>query len=346
MMSFRNSRLKNLSLPTSSVWLLTDIARCHGKQELYTKQAPQALKALREMALIQSAESSNRIEGVVVAAARLKPIVLGHARPKDRSEEEIQGYRNALNLIHLKHADLMIEPAFIRKLHLLIQEGAGDAGQWKKSDNEIVEIVPGQPPRVRFRPTSARKVSPAMEELCRSYSHSITQDHVQPLVAMGSFVLDFLCIHPFRDGNGRTARLLTLLALYQEGMDVGRYISLEKLMEDSKEDYYRVLQESSQRWHEGKHDLLPWLNYFFSIVRRAYLEFEKRAEQSKMVRGAKTRLIQESIKRFVGSFTLSELESACPGVSRDMIKKVLKQLQKEKQVNSLGRGPGARWKKR
>jgi Fic family protein len=346
MMSFRGGRLKDFPIPAGSVWLMTEIARSQGRQELYTKQAPQILKALLETALIQSAESSNRIEGVTVDPARLKPLIVGNVRPKDRSEEEVQNYRKALNLIHTSHGTIALTPPLLLKLHGIIQAGSGDAGQWKQVENEIIEMRLGQAPIIRFKPVSVKETPAAVEELCRFYRHALDQERVPPIVAVGAFVFDFLCIHPFRDGNGRAARLLTLLALYQHGIEVGRYISLERLIEESKEDYYRVLKESSESWHKGKHDILPWFNYFLSIVRRAYKEFEERAGQIKVSRGGKTVLIQAAIEGFLGKFTRSELERACPGVSRDMVRQVLKTLQKEGKLKCLGKGPGAAWEKR
>ena len=202
------------------------------------------LKALREMALVQSVESSNRIEGVTVAHDRLRPLVLGHARPKDRSEQDITGYR-ALSLIHADSETLAITPDLLRRLHRLCQDGSGDAGQFKKVDNEVIELRPGTAPIVRFTCVSAKATPAAVDELCLVYRHAIDQNHIPPLVAIGALVLDFLCTHLFRDGNGRVSRLLTLLALYQHGYEVGRYISLERLIEEAKEDYYLVLQESS-----------------------------------------------------------------------------------------------------
>lgn len=346
MMSFRGSRLKDFPIPAGSVWLMTEIARSQGRQELYTKQAPQVLKALLETALIQSAESSNRIEGVTVDPSRLKPLIVGNVRPKDRSEEEVQNYRKALNLIHTSRGNIELTPALLLKLHGIIQAGSGDAGQWKQVENEIIETRFGQAPVIRFKPVSVKETPAAVEELCRSYRHAIDQERVPPLLAVGTFVFDFLCIHPFRDGNGRAARLLTLLSLYQHGIEVGRYISLERLIEESKEDYYRVLKESSEGWHSGKHDILPWFNYFLSIVRRAYKEFEERAGRIKVSRGGKTALVHAAIQGFLGNFTLSELERACPGVSRDMVRQVLKTLQKEGKIKCLGKGPGAAWQKR
>jgi Fic family protein len=344
MMSFRNHRLRDLAVPMGTNWLLNDLAEAKGKQELYTRQSPQVLKALREMALIQSVESSNRIEGVTVERDRLRPLVLGNARPKDRSEQEIMGYRRALNLIHSKAETLPITPDLLRRLHQLCQEGSGDAGQFKKIDNEVIELRPGAAPLVRFKCVSAKAAPAAVDELCLVYRHAIDQDHIPPLVAIGAFVLDFLCIHPFRDGNGRVSRLLTLLALYQHGYEVGRYISLERLIEEAKEDYYRVLQESSQRWHEGKHDLLSWLNHFLAIARRAYGEFERRAGEVKVPRGAKAGLALAAIREQAGEFRLADIEQACPGVGREWIRSLLTDLKAVGEATCQGKGPAARWR--
>ena len=346
MMTFRNHRLRDFAVPMSTNWLLNDLAEAKGKQELYTRQSPQLLKALREMALVQSVESSNRIEGVTVAPDRLRPLVLGHARPKDRSEQEIAGYRSALNLIHTEAAELQITPDLLRRLHRLCQEGSGDAGQFKKVDNEVIELRPSAAPIIRFKCVAAKATPAAVDELCLVYRHAIDQDHIPPLVAIGALVLDFLCIHPFRDGNGRVSRLLTLLALYQQGYEVGRYISLERLVEEAKEDYYRVLQQSSQRWHDGKHELLPWLNHFLAIARRAYGEFEQRAGEVKSKRGAKTELVELAIEAATGEFGITDLERACPGISRDMIRLLLRDLKSAGRIECLGRGPGAKWRKR
>lgn len=344
MMTFRNHRLRDFAVPMGTNWLLNDLAEAKGKQELYTRQSPQILKALREMAMVQSVESSNRIEGVTVAPDRLRPLVLGHARPKDRSEQDIMGYRQALHLIHREAETLLITADLLRRLHRLCQEGSGDAGQFKKLDNEVIELRPGAAPLVRFKCVPAKATLAAMDELCLVYRHAIDQDHIPPFVAIAALVLDFLCIHPFRDGNGRVSRLLTLLALYQHGYEVGRYISLERLIEEGKDDYYRVLQESSQRWHEGRHDLLPWLNHFLAIARRAYGEFERRAGEVKAPRGAKTALVVAAIEAQAGPFRVSDIRQACPGVSLDMIRQVLKDLRGSK-VECIGRGQHAQWRK-
>jgi Fic family protein len=277
MMSFRGNYLGRLALPVSSVWLMTDVAEAKGRQELYLDKPPEILTALRETALVQSVESSNRIEGVTVAPDRLRPLVLENDRPRDRSEEEIQGYRRALELIHAEAKNLAITPELLQRLHATIQEGSGDAGQWKQVDNEIIELREGAPPLVRFRPVKVAETPAAVEELCLLYRHALNQSLAPPLVAAAALVFDFLCIHPFRDGNGRISRLLTLLALYQHGFEVGRYVSLERLVEESRGEYYDVLHRGSDGWHEGRHDLIPWLSFFLAILKRAYRELDRPA---------------------------------------------------------------------
>lgn len=334
------------SVPTATAWLLAEIAQARGKQELFTRQSPQALQALREMALVQSVESSNRIEGVEVAPSRLRPLVLGNAKPVDRSEAELQGYRQALKLIHADANSLQLTPGLVQRLHRMIQPGSGDAGQWKRTDNQIIELRPGTAPLVRFKPLSAKETPQAMEGLCQAYRHTLDQTKMPVLLADALFVFDFLCIHPFRDGNGRVSRLLTLLGLYQHGYEVGRYISLERLVEDAKDDYYTVLQRSSRGWHEGKHDWQAWVNFYLGIIHRAYQQFEERAAQAKPARGAKRAMVQDAVAGFTGEFTLLQLEQACGGVSHDMVRRVLRDLQQAGRVECLGRGPGTLWRQK
>jgi Fic family protein len=346
MMSFRGNRLAETQLPLGTVWLLEKLAESKGKQALYEKQSPQILRALREMALVESIESSNRIEGVTVARDRLRPLVLGNARPRDRSEEEIVGYRRALSWINTNHEKISIEPETIKRLHGLAQGGTvGDAGEWKHSQNEIVEIYPDGRRAVRFYPVEPAQVPAAVEELCLAYRHSMDQLKVTPLLALACLVLDFLCIHPFRDGNGRVSRLLTLLALYHHGHQVGRYISLERIIEQTKESYYEVLQKSSTGWHDGNHDITPWFNYFLSTIRTAYREFEERAERQRPSRGSKADLINYALENVPSPFGISDVQRLCPNVSRDMIRVVMNRWRKEGRLKVMGRGRDAQWER-
>lgn len=343
MNSFKRTN-KDMKLPLGAIWLMNSISEYKGRQELYIRQSPQLLKTLVEIALIESAESSNRIEGVTVERNRLRPLIIGHSKPKDRSEEEVAGYRKALDFIHKKHESLDISPETILELHRLSHAETDDAGEWKKKDNEIIRKNPDGTLDVIFKPVSAAFTPGAIKQLCLAYEHSIDQLKYPSLYAVACLILDFLCIHPFRDGNGRVSRLLKLLALYHHGYEVGKYISLERIIEQSKETYYEALQKSSKYWHEGKHNIEPWLYYFLGTVNSAYREFEQRAGRIKHPRGAKTEVIIQAINRQIGEFSISDIEKLCPGISRDMVRVVFRQLQKNKKICCLGKGQSARWR--
>lgn len=239
------------TVPVATAWYLSDLGEAKGKQELFTKQAPQKLKALREHALIESAVSSNRIEGVEVDRDRIGTVLFGRALLRDRDEEEVRGYRQALDLIHTKGAGLPVTEDTVRQLHSLSRGGVGDAGEYKSSENDIIEVHPGGRREVRFRTVRAADTPGAMAALVASWAAVTHTRSVHPLIALGAFNLDFLCVHPFRDGNGRTSRLLFLLQCYHPGLEVGRYVSLERLVEDSKERYYEALKLSSDGCRRG-----------------------------------------------------------------------------------------------
>ena len=280
MLTLDTTRFADLAIPIGTGWLLGECMEARGKQDLWIRQKPEVLAVLREQAMIQSAESSNRIEGVTVAANRLRPLVIGRARPRDRSEEELAGYRAALDWIFSRTNRVAITPDVIRRLHALAQGGSsGDAGEWKKRDNEIIEILPSGERGLRFVPVSAKKTPATVEMLCRRYRLASDEERVPPLLIVATFIFDLLCIHPFRDGNGRVSRLSTSLLLQSQGFQVARYISLERLIEESKEEYYRVLKLCSQRWHEGKNEIIPWWNYFLSVLRNAWRRMTVRSER-------------------------------------------------------------------
>ncbi len=296
--------------------------------------------------MIQSVESSNRIEGVEVEPERLKPLVLGSAKPYSRPEEEILGYRRSLELIHKKNLDLDITPTTLAALHELAQEGAGDAGQWKRKNNKILEFDLQGQRRVRFVPVDATQTPHYIIQLCLAYQEEINRDRLPPLIICALFILDFLCIHPFRDGNGRVSRLLTLLLLYQQGIHVGRYISLERMIEENKADYYLALKQSSVGWHEKKHDPLPWINFFLSTVRQAYKQLAQKVEMNQdRSQGGKAELVEKIALNQIGSFALRDLQLQCPNISSQLIKKVLSDLKKRGLLVLVGRGRGARWKR-
>ena len=314
-----------------------------GKQALWIKQKPEVLAVLREQAIIQSVESSNRIEGVTVAADRLRPLVFGKAKPRDRSEEELAGYRTALRWIHSRKGGVAITPDLCKRLHAFAQGGlSGDAGEWKSRDNEIVEFSPSGERSVRFVPTRAKETPGAVALLCQNYRAACDDGAIPPLLLIATFVFDLLCIHPFRDGNGRVSRLVTTLLLESHEFQVARYVSLERLVEDEKDEYYRVLKACSVRWHEGKNEIVPWWNYFLSMIRRAYQALELQVE-SVGARPAKSDLVRQTILAQVGQFTLADLAAQLPAVSPQLIKKVLAELKHAGQVGLAGRGRGALW---
>jgi Fic family protein len=346
MMTLRQFSLPLKSIPTSTSWYLADLGEALGKQELFVKQSPQRLNVLREHALIESAVSSSRIEGVMVDQTRIGTIIFGKPHLRDRNEEELQGYRDALKLIHEKGKKLSITEDTIRRLHRLIRGEIWDAGKYKEKDSDIIEKYPDGRQRVRFKTVSSADTSSYMSELIIKWNQCLRERWVHPLIAMAASNLDFLCIHPFRDRNGRTSRLLLLLQCYHLGYDVGHYISLERLIEEKKERYYETLEQSSQGWHERKHDPWPYINYIFSILKSAYKEFEKRLGQIKSPRGAKTELIEAAIDSFSDEFTLIDVKRSCPGVSHDMVRRVLRNLKKTDKIICQGRGPGAKWRKK
>ncbi len=332
-------------VPAITSWYLSELGESRGKQELFTKQAPQRLKVLREHALIESAVSSNRIEGVTVDQQRIHTVVFGMAHLRDRDEEEVRGYRDALKLIHEQGGKLPVSEDTVRKLHALARGETGDAGHYKAKDGDIIEKYPDGRTRVRFKTVSASLTSSYMAQLVSLWSDSLQERWVHPLIALAAFNLDFLCIHPFRDGNGRVSRLLMLLQLYHLGYEVGRYISVERIIEQSKDRYYETLEQSSHGWHQGKHDPWPYINYVLFTLRTAYREFEERVGQVRSPRGAKTELISNVIDKTVTTFRVADIQKQCPGVSVDMIRKVLKTLQAEGKVQCLGRGQNARWQR-
>lgn len=345
MMTLRHFSHKPESIPATTSWYLADLGEARGKQELFTKQTPQILKVLREHSLIESAVSSNRIEGVTVDQSRIRTVVFGKSHLRDRDEEEVRGYRNALKIIHEQAAKLPVSEDTILSLHKLAKGEIGDAGQYKEKASDIIEKSPDGTFRVRFKTVSPAQTPAYMAELIDLWNQSNRERWVHPLIAMAAFNLDFLCIHPFRDGNGRVSRLLLLLQCYHLGYEVGRYISIERIIEQSKDRYYETLEQSSQGWHEGKHDPWPYINYVLFILKSAYREFEERVGQLRSPKGAKTVLITTAIERAIGPFRVADIQRECPGVSVDMIRRVLKNLREAGQVECLGLGQNAQWRK-
>ncbi len=344
MQSLQPDYLTSLRFDAQQLGTLRALGEYRGKQQLYVAQSPEVLSGLRQVAVVESTESSNRLEGIEVAPSRLKALVLKDAAPKSRSEQEVAGYRDALALVHESGEHMPFNEGTVQQLHgMLYRYMPQPGGVWKATNNDIVERHPDGSTRIRFRPVPAHLTPMAMTDLVGGYRHALDQHLTDPLVLVPLVVLDFLCIHPFADGNGRTARLLTLQLLYHFDCAVGRYISLERIFEESKESYYETLEASSQGWHEGRHDIAPWLGYFWGALLRAYKEFEERVGQIEHRRGAKGDRVRAEVLKRTLPFSISELEDACPGVGRDMVRLVLRAMKSEGLIAPTGKGRGAKW---
>jgi len=334
---------RTMQIPLQTTWYLADISYMQGLQELYKKQIPQKLKALREHALIESAVSSNRIEGVEVDKSRIGTLIFGKPALKDRNEEEVQGYRDALELIHGETMKLSITEKIILQLHRFCRGNIWDAGKYKEKNIDIIQKYADGRERVRFKTVPSDKTPMMMKKTLSLWQESMREKKMHPIILLGALNLDFLCIHPFRDGNGRVSRLLLLLNCYHIGIEVGRYISIERLIEAHKERYYETLEESSSKWHEGKHNPWSYINFLLFIISSAYKEFKERAGVIREPRGAKTEIVHSVIKKQKMPFTVADIQKQCPGVSIDMIRHLLKQLKASGKVKCLGRGKYAHW---
>lgn len=348
MPSLSPSRLDSLSFSSEHAASLARIAEMKGRQELFRQQRPELLDELRSRANIESTESSNRIEGIVTSRKRVEQIVEHAAEPNSRSEQELAGYRDALHMIHESALDMPFRPSVMLQLHQTIfryQAAAG--GRWKSTDNSIVELDErGEVVRVRFQPVAAVATPQAIDDLCTNFTRAIDEQKHDPMVLIPLAILDLTCIHPFTDGNGRISRLATLQLLYRSGYDVGRFISIERIIEQTKEGYYRALERSSQRWHESEHDPSPWLEHFWGVMIAAYDEFEQRVGKIDLARGAKSRRVREAVLRRALPFSISELQLDCPGISRETVRNVLRAMRDEGELELTGVGRGARWVRR
>jgi Fic family protein len=343
MMTLRQFSREGLAVPAGTAWSLTDLGEALGKQALFTRQSPQRLKVLREHALIESAVSSNRIEGVEVDRKRIGTLMFGKSALRDRDEEEVRGYRDALNLIHTRQKTLPVSEVTILQLHRLARGEIWDAGKYKEKDGGIIERYSDGRTGVRFKPISAKKTPAAMTGLLQLWDDCLKERWVHPIVAMCAFNLDFLCIHPFRDGNGRCSRLLLVQQCYHLGLEVGRYVSLERVIEQNKARYYETLQASSTGWHLGRHDPWSYINFILFVLKEAYKEFESRLGRIVEPKGAKAELVRSVVSRQATNFRLSDIERECPGVGRDWIQTLLREMKNEGLLRSTGHGAGAKW---
>ncbi len=345
MHSLTPAYLDRLSFSAEEAAALSALMEMRGRQELFVNQKPEVLESLRQVAIIESTESSNRIEGISAPRDRIEAIVLRPTEHRNRSEQEIAGYRDALALIHESHEHMPLTVNVLLQIHqMLYRYHPGPGGRFKLADNRIDHYDgKGNLVRVRFRPTPAFETPAAMDALVAGYQDANGARALHPLVAVPLTILDLLCIHPFTDGNGRVARLATLLLLYHHGFALGRYISLERIVEESKEGYYETLEASSKGWHEGKHDVHPWLNYFWGALTRAGREFEERVGKVADAPGTKSEMIRAAVMRRIGPFSSAAIEKDCPGVSHELVRRVLRSMRDEGIIAVQGRGRGAKW---
>ena len=328
--------------------LLSAIHEYRGKQELYLAAKRDILDTLLEVAKIQSTEASNRIEGIFTSEARLKELVEEKSAPRNRNEREIAGYRDVLATIHENFEHIPVTPNTILQLHRDLYSflASGTGGSWKNSDNIIAETGADGKSAVRFKPLAAFETPRAMDDLCSAHGEAMRLEVHDPLLLMALFVFDFLCIHPFNDGNGRMSRLLTLLLLYKNGYLVGKYVSIEKLIENSKESYYQTLRESSFNWNDGKNDYRPFVRYYLGTLLKACREFEDRVEHVFAVRVNKSERIRRLFEQNYRKLSKQEIIAFCPDISEVTVERTLKNLLDSGFIAKVGAGRTTAYVKR
>lgn len=340
MREFNFSKEYPTLLTPEIVSLVGKIHEYKGEQALFIEAKADTLTKLVEIAKIQSTEASNKIEGIYTSDERLKKLVQDKTTPHTRNEQEIAGYRDVLATIHDSFDYIPPKSSLILQLHrdLYKFSGASYGGNYKTVDNVIGETDAQGNKSVRFQPLPAWETPEAMDDLCRAYEEAVGQGEMDPLLLIPMFVLDFLCIHPFNDGNGRMSRLLTLLLLYRAGYIVGKYISIEKLIEESKETYYEALRQSSQKWHEEANDYAPFVRYTLGVVAAAYRDFSTRVQALAASDMSKPDRIREIIKGTLGKITKAEIIEQCPDISQITVQRTLADLQKSGEILKLGGG--------
>lgn len=325
--------------------ILSYVAKIHehkGRQELFLRQKPVELNRLIEIAKIQSTESSNRIEGIVTTNPRLKQLMSDKTTPHNRDEEEILGYRNVLNLVHENYDMIPVRPSYILQMHrdLLKYTSFSYGGSFKTTPNEIDMTLASGERVTLFRPLELYETPDAIQNICDSYQKELSLGEIDPLILIPCFILDFLCVHPFNDGNGRMSRLLTLLLLYRSGYVVGQYISIEKAIADTKDTYYKVLAQADENWHTGENDPKPFIKYMLGIILGCYRDFEERltlAERS----GYKSNsydIVREYVMTHIGTFTKQNALEGCPSLGSSSVEAALKKLVQEGIITRLGSG--------
>lgn len=327
-------------LTPKTVSYLAQIHEFKGEQTLFIEAQKDTLTQLVKIARIQSTEASNKIEGIYTSDERLKALVQDSTRPRTRNEREIAGYRDVLNTIHESYDYIPLKPSMILQLHrdLFKFEGYDIGGKYKAADNIIEEEDDKGNKFVRFQPMPAWETPEAMDILCDAFDTALATEQIDPLLLIPMFILDFLCVHPFNDGNGRMSRLLTLLLMHRSGYIVGKYISIEKLIEKTKEEYYESLQQSSFGWYEEQNDYELFVHYMLGIIVAAYREFSSRVKLLTTEKMSKPERVKEIIRGTVGTITKSEILERCPDISQMTVQRALAELLETEQIVKIGGG--------
>lgn len=334
-----NKKWQQLLTP-EIVTMLSQIHEFKGEQNLFIEAQSDTLTQLVEIAKIQSTEASNKIEGIFTSDERLKKLVANKTTPRSRNEQEIAGYRDVLSTIHDSYEFIPVRPSIILQLHRDLYKFSGKSigGAYKNADNVIAEEDNEGNRFVRFQPISAWETPNSIEALCDAFDDAIARNEADPLLIILMFILDFLCIHPFNDGNGRMSRLLTLLLLYRAGYIVGKYISIEKVIETTKDTYYEALQSSSQGWHEEENDYAHFVRYMLGVILSAYRDFSSRVRVLTTSGMSKPDRIREIIKDTLGKITKTEIMQKCPDISQVTVQRTLNDLIKNGDIIKIGGG--------
>ena len=345
MRSFDLSKEISSIININTMNLIANIHEFKGKQELYLKAKPDILSSLLTMAKIQSTGSSNKIEGIYTTDKRINELVKEKAEPRNRNEEEIAGYRDVLNTIHESYEYIDINSNIMLQFHRdLYKYSSIKGGKYKDSQNYIQEIDANGNRKVRFTPLSPVETPIAIKELCDSYNEIISKGEIDPLLVIPIFIMDFVSIHPFNDGNGRMSRLLTLLLLYKAGYIVGKYISIEKLIEESRESYYDSLSKSSKNWHNNKNKYSYFVEYMLGIILAAYKEFAERVEYVADKKMKAAERVAVVFIRSVAPINKAYIMEKCPDISETTIERSLSELLNNKRIEKLGNGRNTMYK--
>lgn len=327
MRDFNYSAIKDQKWDSEMLGLIAAIYKEAGKQELYLKQRPEELEKLVSIAKIQSTEASNAIEGIVTTSTRIKQLVEEKTTPKNRDEQEIAGYRDVLSIIHESFDVIPITQNYILQLHKIMYSHMNNpmAGRTKNVQNYISATHPDGQTQTLFTPLDPFETPMALDKICGEYNRVIGNMEVEPLIVIPTFIHDFLCIHPFNDGNGRMSRLLTTLLLYRNGFYVGKYISLEAKIAKNKDLYYNALRESQNGWHEGAEDTIPFIKYILGTVLAAYKDFEDRFSLVETKLSA-LETVRRASQNKIGRFTKQDIRELCPALSVSAIEGALRKL--------------------